>query len=173
MICSLVEPGGERSMAADRGAAAGLRAEELEAEWLAGCNHLYVSGYALMREPARGAAAQASRSPVPPARRSASISLLGAIRDVGPECFRTVVEDVALRTCSPTRTRRASSAARSPERHGSSSTARAAAFDGDERAALPVEEVVDSTGAEAPLAAGFIVGEPDLALERLRDASPG
>ena len=38
-------------------------------------------------------------------------------------------------------------------------------FDGDERAALPVTEVVDSTGAGDALAAGFIVGGPDLALE--------
>ena len=38
-------------------------------------------------------------------------------------------------------------------------------FDGDERAALSVERVVDSTGAGDALAAGYIVGGPDLALE--------
>ena len=38
-------------------------------------------------------------------------------------------------------------------------------FDGDERDALPVTEVVDSTGAGDALAAGFVVGGPDLALE--------
>ena len=38
-------------------------------------------------------------------------------------------------------------------------------FDGDERAALPVREVVDTTGAGDALAAGWIVGGPDLALE--------
>jgi sugar/nucleoside kinase (ribokinase family) len=38
-------------------------------------------------------------------------------------------------------------------------------FDGEERAALPVAEVVDSTGAGDALAAGWIVGGPDLALE--------
>jgi sugar/nucleoside kinase (ribokinase family) len=37
-------------------------------------------------------------------------------------------------------------------------------FDGDERMALPVE-AVDSTGAGDALAAGWIVGGPDLALE--------
>ena len=46
-ICSLVQPDGERSMASDRGAATDLRAEDLEAAWLA-CDHLHVSGYALM-----------------------------------------------------------------------------------------------------------------------------
>ena len=38
-------------------------------------------------------------------------------------------------------------------------------FDGDERQALPVEDVLDSTGAGDALAAGWIVGGPDLALE--------
>ena len=42
---------------------------------------------------------------------------------------------------------------------------RGCSFDGDERAALPVTEVVDTTGAGDALAAGFIVGGPDLALE--------
>ena len=43
--------------------------------------------------------------------------------------------------------------------------ARGCSFDGDEREALPVEQVVDSTGAGDALAAGWIVGGPDLALE--------
>jgi len=38
-------------------------------------------------------------------------------------------------------------------------------FAGDEREALPVERVVDTTGAGDALAAGWIVGGPDLALE--------
>ena len=42
---------------------------------------------------------------------------------------------------------------------------RGCSFDGEERAALPVAEVVDSTGAGDALAAGFIVGGPDLALQ--------
>jgi sugar/nucleoside kinase (ribokinase family) len=43
--------------------------------------------------------------------------------------------------------------------------ARGCSFDGDEREALPVPEVVDTTGAGDALAAGWIVGGPDLALE--------
>jgi sugar/nucleoside kinase (ribokinase family) len=43
--------------------------------------------------------------------------------------------------------------------------ARGCSFDGEEREALPVEHVVDSTGAGDALAAGWIVGGPDLALE--------
>ncbi len=38
-------------------------------------------------------------------------------------------------------------------------------FDGDVRPALPVERVVDTTGAGDALAAGWLVGGPELALE--------
>ena len=38
-------------------------------------------------------------------------------------------------------------------------------FGGDDRATLPVERVLDTTGAGDALAAGWIVGGPDLALE--------
>jgi len=43
--------------------------------------------------------------------------------------------------------------------------ARGCSFAGDERASLPVPEVLDSTGAGDALAAGWIVGGADLALE--------
>ena len=38
-------------------------------------------------------------------------------------------------------------------------------FDGEERTALAVEQVVDSTGAGDALAAGWLLGGPELALE--------
>jgi sugar/nucleoside kinase (ribokinase family) len=44
-------------------------------------------------------------------------------------------------------------------------SARGCSFGGDERAALEVTEVVDTTGAGDALAAGWIVGGPELALE--------
>ena len=67
---------------------------------------------------------------------------------------------------SRTRTRSAWSAARSSAalwilKRG----ARGCSFDDDEREALRVERVLDSTGAGDALAAGWIVGGPDLALE--------
>jgi sugar/nucleoside kinase (ribokinase family) len=43
--------------------------------------------------------------------------------------------------------------------------ARGCSFDGDERAALPVPAVVDTTGAGDALAAGFVLGGPELALQ--------
>ena len=43
--------------------------------------------------------------------------------------------------------------------------ARGCSFDGDERPALPVDRVVDTTGAGDALAAGYLVGGPTVALE--------
>ena len=43
--------------------------------------------------------------------------------------------------------------------------ARGCSFDGIERPALEVDEVLDTTGAGDALAAGWIVGGPDLAME--------
>ena len=59
VIVSLVDPAGERTMCADRGVAAELRPEEIDEAWFADCEHLHVSGYALLREPVRFAAIRA------------------------------------------------------------------------------------------------------------------
>ena len=75
-----------------------------------------------------------------------------------------------------TSSRRTSSSRTSPRRRYSATRladalwilkrgARGCAFGDDERPALPVERVVDTTGAGDALAAGWIVGGPDLALE--------
>src|SRR5262245_28922457 len=53
-ICAFVSADGERSMASDRGTATELREADLDASWLR-CDHLHVSGYALMLEPVRSA----------------------------------------------------------------------------------------------------------------------
>src|SRR5262245_49910926 len=95
-ICSMVAPDGERSMASDRGTATDLRADDLEAAWLA-CDHLHVSGYALMLEPVRSAALHAievarTRS----ARVSVDLASWSGIRDSGVDAFRA-----ALRAAAP------------------------------------------------------------------------
>jgi len=167
VVCSIVSSEGARSMATDRAVAAQIRAEDMEGTWLEGCDHLFVSGYALLREPARTAAFRA----VELARqRDAAVSLdlstWSAIRDAGADAFRdsvlTLVPDVVFANQDEERivggpfpgmtwiTKRGA--------HG-------ATFDGEDRPALPVERVVDSTGAGDALAAGFIVGGPALALD--------
>ena len=141
--------------------------EDLEPAWLA-CDHLHVSGYALMADPVRHAALRA----VELARRhgarvSVDLSSWSAIRDSGEEAFREAVRAIGARRRVRQRGRGAPRrpVSRRRSRGSSSAGARGCSFDGDEREALPVDEAVDSTGAGDALAAGWIVGGPDLALE--------
>jgi sugar/nucleoside kinase (ribokinase family) len=165
-ICSLVSPGGERSMASDRGSAPELRADELDSAWFSGCDHFHVSGYALMLEPVRTAALRAVElARDAGARISVDLASWSAIRDSGVEPFRKAVHDLAPDVVF---------ANEDEERVVGREVVDApwilkrgalgCSFDGDERIALPVE-AVDSTGAGDALAAGWIVGGPDLALE--------
>jgi sugar/nucleoside kinase (ribokinase family) len=167
VICALVSADGERSMAADRGAAAELHAEEIDAAWLEGCQHLFVSGYALMREPARAAAFRAvDLARAGGAAVSVDLASWSAIRDAGAEGFRDLVLELAPDVVF---------ANEDEERivggpiQGAfwvlKRGAGGCSFDGDERPAVPVERIVDSTGAGDALAAGLILGGPDLALE--------
>ena len=167
VICSLVSPDGERSMASDRGSATALRADEVDEAWLDGCDHLFVSGYALLREPVRGAARRA----VELARaRAAAISVdlatWSAIRDAGAVEFREAVAQVAPDVVFANEAEEEIFGGPLPGAQWISKRgARGCSFDGDERLAVPVECVIDTTGAGDALAAGWIVGGPDLALE--------
>lgn len=167
VIVSLVDPSGERTMCSDRGIAATLRAEEIEATWFDDCTHLHVSGYALLREPIRLAA----RRSVELARRrgarvSVDLSSWSAIRDFGAERFRSELEELAPDVVFANEDEERTIGGRMPNcvwilKRG----AEGVSFDGDERAARRVEAVVDSTGAGDALAAGWLVGGPELALD--------
>jgi sugar/nucleoside kinase (ribokinase family) len=165
-ICSLVSPSGERSMASDRGAAPELSADDLDPAWFA-CDHFHLSGYALMVEPVRSAALRAVElARERGARVSVDLSSWSAIRDSGKDAFgealRRVAPDVVFANEDEERLigRSTVDAAWILKR-----AARGCSFDGVERDALPVERILDSTGAGDALAAGWIVGGPDLALE--------
>ncbi len=167
VICSLVSPDASRSMAADRGAALALRPEEIEQAWLEGCDHLFVSGYALLFEPARSAALLAVElGRAHGAAVSLDLATWSAIRTAGVAEFREAVTRVEPDVVFANE----SEAAIFGTRHDDTlwivkRGARGCAFGEDERPALPVEGVVDTTGAGDALAAGWIVGGPDLALE--------
>ena len=165
-ICSLVSSEGERSMAADRGTARELRADEIDPAWLVGCDHLHVSGYALMLEPVRSAALHtAELARTEGARISVDLASWSAIRDSGSAAFgeavRALAPDVVFANEDEERVvgRSLVDAAWIVKRGPSGCS-----FDGDERASLAVERVLDSTGAGDALGAGWIVGGPDLAL---------
>ena len=166
VVVSLVDLAGERSMFPDRGVAVTFRPEEIRPEWL-DCDHLHVSGYALLAEPVAAAAERAIElARDAGARISIDLSSWSTIRDAGARAFRARVEALAPEVVFANEDEDEIFGGSLPGvawilkrgSHGCS-------FDGDERAALPVREVVDTTGAGDALAAGWIVGGPDLALE--------
>lgn len=166
VIVSLVGPDGERSMCPDRGVGTTLRADELD-EGMLRCDHLHVSGYALLAEPVRGAAVEAIRlARRQGARISIDLASWSAIRDAGAPPFRALVESLAPDVVFANREEheiigggiRAVTWIHKLDADGCD-------FDGDRRSAIEVEQVVDTTGAGDALAAGWIVGGPELALE--------
>jgi sugar/nucleoside kinase (ribokinase family) len=167
VICSLVAPGGERSMLSDRGAATDFRPEELDPRWLDGCDHLFVSGYALLADPTRTTARAAiDLARERGARVSVDLASWSALEEHGPERVRALLAD--LRPDVVFANEHEDRVLGGPVPGAAwvlKRGLRGCSFDGDERDALPVAEVVDSTGAGDALAAGFIVGGPDLALE--------
>jgi sugar/nucleoside kinase (ribokinase family) len=166
VICSLVDADGERSMLSDRGAATGFRPDELDASWLDGGDHLFVSGYALLDEPTRSTAREAIKlARASGAAVSVDLASWSALEEHGPAQIRELLTELRPDVVFANEDEDRLLGGPIPGaawilKRG----LRGCSFDGDEREALPVEEVVDSTGAGDALAAGFIVGGPDLAL---------
>jgi sugar/nucleoside kinase (ribokinase family) len=170
VVVSIVEPGGERSMLSDPGVAAELSPEDLEPEWLAGVDALYVSGYALLRDPV-GAAAEAAARTVRADGGVVSVDLStwSSIRAFGADRFleriASIEPDVVFATELELDELPAAPEAgtivlkRGPAgavvRQGGRDT------EHDSRAT----EIADSTGAGDALAAGFLVGGIELGLE--------
>jgi ribokinase len=170
IVVSLVGPDGDRTMASDRGVAPDLEPDELEAEWLAGADVLHLSGYSLMRAPIDRAALRAAElARAEGARVSVDLSAWTRIREFGPAAFRERLEELRPDVVF----------ANEPEWEivgGAYALARTAVIKrgargirvvGEQAAELPPVPgmVVDATGAGDALAAGFLVGGPELAVE--------
>jgi sugar/nucleoside kinase (ribokinase family) len=167
VVCVLVSTNGDRTMAPDRGAAAELRPEELEAAWFDACDHLFVSGYALFRERSSAAAELAADlAREGDASLSVDLASWSALTAAGADRVRSTLlrmrPDVVFANEDEER-------ALGGPLPGAiwilKRGLRGCSFGGDERQAVAVDAVVDSTGAGDALAAGWIVGGPDLALE--------
>ena len=160
-VVSLVAGDGSRTMASDRGVSPELTAAELDPSWLDGCTHLHLPGYSLLRAPIDEASLLAATL-VP--RVSVDLSSWSAIRDFGPARFRERLE--ALRPAIVFANEDEEQILGGPlvgctwvlKRGGSG-----ARFGELELPAVPAD-VLDTTGAGDALAAGYLVGGPELAL---------
>jgi ribokinase len=164
VVVSLVELDGSRTMLSDRGVAPELAAEELESEWFEGCEALHLSGYSLMREPIGAAAERAAElARAAGARISVDLSSVNVIREFGPERlaerFVRIRPDVVFGNEAEHAELQVPSENRVVKRGPLGAT-----IDGRDYA--PARgEVVDTTGAGDALAAGYLVGGPEAAME--------
>jgi sugar/nucleoside kinase (ribokinase family) len=165
VVVSLVSPDGGRTMLSDRGVAPGLRAEELDVRWFGGCDWLHLSGYALLRRPIEEAAAKAAGA-VQAQGGKISIDLASAagIAAYGPERLVSRLDLLRPDLVFGNEEELAAIGGRVP---GTLVLKRGAeGFAVDEREYPAIEaEVVDTTGAGDALAAGYLVGGPELAAE--------
>jgi sugar/nucleoside kinase (ribokinase family) len=160
-IVSLVDVDGDRTMASDRGVSPELRAEELEDDWFRG-RRLHLPVYSLVREPVATAALHAASLA---ASVSVDLSSWSAIRDFGPERLRERL--VALAPTVVFANEDEERALGGPLEGCEWVLKRGplgARFGDVEFPAVPAE-AVDTTGAGDALAAGWLVGGPELALQ--------
>jgi sugar/nucleoside kinase (ribokinase family) len=149
---------GDRTMASDRGTAPELAPHDLEPPWF-DCDVLHISGYALLREPIAEAAATAA---VHARTYGATVSLDASAWTLIDDAFRARAAALAPDIVFATE--------HEQDAVGSLDTrwvlkrgARGLSVDGVDHPALGVE-VVDTTGAGDALAAGFLVGGPELGI---------
>jgi len=161
-VVSLVAGDGGRTMASDRGVSPELAAEELDSDWLDGCTHLHLPGYSLLRSPIDEASLRAAN--LAP-RVSVDLSSWSAIRDFGPARFRERLE--ALRPAIVFANEEEERILGGPLGDCTWVLKRGAlgACFGDLELPASPADVIDTTGAGDALAAGYLVGGPQLALE--------
>jgi sugar/nucleoside kinase (ribokinase family) len=160
VVVSIRDARGQRTMASDRGVAQRLDTSELDPSWVQSCDVLHISGYCLLGEPMAEAAIAAARL-----ARRVTVDLASArdIETVGARRFAARLKALGPDVAFATEAERAAV----PE------------FDatwviklGERGARFPEGlypagsvDVVDTTGAGDALAAGYLVGGPERAIE--------
>jgi sugar/nucleoside kinase (ribokinase family) len=160
VVVSTRDGAGGRTMASDRGVASSLEPTELDPAWIQSCDVLHVSGYCLLREPMAETAIEAAR--LAP-RVSVDLASAHDIEIAGARRFTACLEALAPDLVFATEAERAAVPGFDAAwviKLGS----RGARFPEGEYPA-PAVEAVDTTGAGDALAAGYLVGGPELAIE--------
>jgi sugar/nucleoside kinase (ribokinase family) len=160
VVVSVRNSHGQRTMASDRGAASLLHATELDPVWVRDCDTLHVSGYCLLSKPMAEAAVAAARL----ARRvSVDLASAGDIARVGAGRFTERVAALGPAIVFATEAERAAV----PDLDATwviKLGALGARFPEGTYPARPATPV-DTTGAGDALAAGYLAGGPECALE--------
>jgi sugar/nucleoside kinase (ribokinase family) len=163
IVVSLVSPDGGRTMLSDRGVAPFLRAEELEIRWFSECDWLHLSGYALLRLPIEEAAAKATGAvQAQGGRVSVDLASSSGIAAYGPERLLGRLELLRPDVVFANEAELAAIGGNVPGTLVLKRGADGFSADGQDYPALDAE-VVDTTGAGDALAAGYLVGGPELA----------
>jgi sugar/nucleoside kinase (ribokinase family) len=160
-VVSLATPDGKRTMLTDRGIAPDFAPDELDASWLDGCEWLHIAGYSLARPPIREASLTAAALAQ---RVSVDLSSTAAIEAAGVEDFRALLDRIHPQIVFANEEEAALVGEVETETVVVKRGAGGIVVSGTEYDARPAE-VVDTTGAGDALAAGFLLGGPELGLD--------
>jgi sugar/nucleoside kinase (ribokinase family) len=164
-VVSIATPDGKRTMLSDRGVAPDFWPDELDADWVDGCEGLHLPAYSLLASPIRetSLAAATLASAV-----SVDLSSTAALEAAGVERFRAMLMELGPAIVFANEEEAALVGPLDVETFVVKRGARGCIVrrQGDERE-YPAEpaDVVDSTGAGDAFAAGFLLGGPELALQ--------
>ncbi|MEP6909094.1 MAG: carbohydrate kinase family protein [Actinomycetota bacterium] len=165
VVVSLVTSDGARTMLSDRGVAPGLRAEDLDVRWFGGCDWLFLSGYSLLRGPIEEAAAKATGAvQAQGGRLGIDLATATGIVAYGPERLLNRLELLQPDVVFANEGELAAIGGETPGTLVLKRGADGFAVGGDVYEAMETE-VIDTTGAGDALAAGYLVGGPELAVE--------